>query len=90
MEEVFFFEFLEHGAFDFDELVRHEEGEEGVGIRVHGHIERDDLVEESRGMDDVVYESEEKHPERPHYFAAAVSVAVECFAGEEAFEDVLA
>ena len=56
LEEVVFFEFLEDGGFDLDELVGHEECEEGIGVRVDGDVERDDLVEQGGGVEEVVEE----------------------------------
>jgi len=54
LEEIVLFEFLEDRGFDLDELVGHEEGDEGVRIGVYGDVQRDDLVKEGGGVDYVV------------------------------------
>ena len=63
LEEILFFDFLEDGGFDLDELVGHEKGQESVGVRVDGHVQGYDLVEERRCVDDVVTQSQKEEPQ---------------------------
>lgn len=46
LEHIFLFELFEHCSFDFHKLVGHKQRKEGVGIRVDGHIESHQLIEE--------------------------------------------
>lgn len=89
LEEILFFEFFEDGAFDFDKLVGHEECEERVGVGIYSDVEGHDLVEEECGVDHVVSESQEKHPDWTDDFAASVGFPFERLFGEEAFQNIL-
>lgn len=74
LEVVFLFEALEDGALDLDKLIRQQEGEEGIGVRVDRHVERNDLVKQDHRVDGVVDEGQEKHAERKHDLGAARAV----------------
>lgn len=74
LKVVFLFEALEDGALDLDKLIRQQEGEEGIGVRVDGHVERNDLVKQDHRVDGVVDESQEKHAEGKHDLGAAGAV----------------
>lgn len=89
LEEVLLFELLKHGAFDFDELIAHEESKQGVGVRVDSDVESDDLVEEGGSVNDVVEKCKPKHPQRTEDFTPSIGVAFERFLGKEAFQYVL-
>lgn len=43
LEQVLLFEFLENCRLDLHELIRHEQSQEGIGIRIDGDVQRDDL-----------------------------------------------
>lgn len=64
LEEVLLFDALEDAAFNFDKLVRHEQREQGVGVGVDGHVQRDDLVEEGDSVHTVVEKGKAEHAER--------------------------
>lgn len=74
LEVVFLFEALEDGALDLDKLVGQQEGEEGIGVRVDGDVERNDLVKQNHRVDGVVDEGQQKHAERKHDLGAARAV----------------
>lgn len=52
LEEVLLLELHEDAAFDLDKLIRHEECEDRVRVRVDGHVECHELVEQHQAMCD--------------------------------------
>lgn len=78
MKDVVLLEFFEDCGFDFYELIRHQEREESVGVGVDGDIQGDDLVEQGCGVDDVVDEGQDEHPERSEDLASSIEVSFQC------------
>lgn len=74
LEVVFLFEALEDGTLDLDKLVGQQQCEEGIGVRVDGHVERNNLVKQDDRVDRVVDEGQKKHAERKHDLGAARAV----------------
>lgn len=89
LEEILLLDLLEDTALDLYKLVRHEQAEQRVGIRVHGDIQSDDLVEQAHGVDDVVHQRHDKHAEWKQDLGTAQTIARQSLGTEEAFQDIL-
>lgn len=68
LEEVVLLEAFEDGALDLHKLVGDHQSQERVGVRVDSHVERDDLVVQRDGMNDVVDQGECEHPHGKQHF----------------------
>lgn len=90
LEEILLVEALEDGALDLDKLVGEQEGEEGVGVGVDGHVEGDDLVVEHRRVQAVVDQGEEEEGQGRKEGAAGGCPGGQQLWAEEALKDILA
>ncbi|KJR80299.1 uncharacterized protein SPSK_05031 [Sporothrix schenckii 1099-18] len=89
LERVFLFRALEHAALDLDKLVRHEQRQQRVRVRVDGHVERNHLVEEHRRVRNVVHERQAEHAKRQQDLGPPRRRARQRLRAEQALKDVL-
>ncbi len=89
LKQVVLFEALEDGALDLHKLVRQQQRQQRVRVRVDGDVERDDLVVERDRVQAVVRQREEEHAEREQNLGSARRVPRQRLGAEEALENVL-